>query len=209
MTEPNRKQAQKEQTRRRMVDAASRSFRAHGYAGIGVDAVAKAAGSTSGAFYAHFGSKTAAFEAAVASGLDEVIEALPGIQAEHGTEWVRVFADYYLGRAHREDLACGCAMTTLSPEVVRAGAETRELYEARMKKIVKLAAKGLAGGGKGERRSRAWAMLGTLIGGLTLARAVRDEALAEEIAASVRAAAVATAGATRVRPGGTPLDEPD
>ncbi len=192
-----RKQEQKEETRQRMLAAASRSFRSHGFAGIGVDAIAKAAGVTSGAFYAHFVSKDGAFTAALNVGLDEVIEAVPKFQRDAGPAWVQDFADYYLGRAHREDLACGCAMTTLSPEVVRAGPETHAAYEAKMTKIADLVADGLEGSSKDERRARAWAMISVLIGGLTLARAVESGDLAEEIANAVREAAVRTAGSTR------------
>ena len=101
------KPTKKEQTRERMLDAASQSFRAHGYAGVGVDSIAKAAGVTSGAFYAHLGSKDGAFRAALERGLDEVIVAIPQFQNEHGSKWVEAFADYYLGKAHRDDLACG------------------------------------------------------------------------------------------------------
>lgn len=98
------KSGQKEETRQRMLEAASRSFRSHGYAGIGVDGIAKAAGVTSGAFYTHFGSKDAAFQAAVAAGLDEVIASVPRFQRTHGKDWVEAFSDYYVGRPHREDL---------------------------------------------------------------------------------------------------------
>jgi len=192
-----RQQQRKEETRRRMLAAASRSFRAQGFSGVGVDAIAKAAGATSGAFYAHFGSKDGAFEAALVAGLDEVIEGIAKFRAEAGSDWVRGFAEYYLGRAHRADLACGCAMATLSPEVVRAGAETHAAYEAKMTRIADLVADGLAGGSRGERRARAWAMLGVLIGGLTLARAVESPQLAHEIATAVREAAVKAAGDAR------------
>lgn len=187
----------KQQTRERMLDAAGRCFRSSGYAGIGVDGIAKAAGVTSGAFYAHFGSKDGAFGAALAAGLDEVIAAIPKYQQEFGSGWVQAFADYYLGKAHRDDLACGCAMTTLSPEVVRAEPDVHAAYEAKMSRIVDLVADGLAGGSGEDRRARAWTMLGTLIGGLTLARAVKKRKVAEEIASSTRAAAVAAAGAVR------------
>jgi len=189
--------SKKEETHKRMLDAAGRCFRSHGFAGIGVDGIAKAAGVTSGAFYAHLGSKGGAFAAALDVGLDEVIESLPKLQRDTGSEWVRAFADYYLGQAHRDDLACGCAMTTLSPEVVRAGSETHAAYEAKMTQIASLVANGLAGGSEGERHARAWAMLGTLIGGLTVARAVASADLSEEIASAVREAAVKTAGKVR------------
>lgn len=180
----------KEQTRERMLDAASRSFRSHGFAGVGVDAIAKAAGVTSGAFYAHLGSKEGAFHAALELGLDEVIRAIPRYRSEYGADWVRAFVDYYLGKPHRDDLARGCAMTTLSPEVVRSGTEAKALFEAKMKKIAGLIADGLAGGDGEQRLSRAWSMLGILIGGLTLARSMKSNRQAEQIAMSIRRAAV-------------------
>ncbi len=188
------KMTKREQTRLRMLEAAGREFRSNGYAGIGVDGVAKAAGVTSGAFYAHFESKDGAFEAAVGAGLDEVIEAVPVFQREHGPAWIQAFADYYLGKPHRDDLASGCAMTTLSPEVVRASPALHTVYEEKMRKIASLVAQSLSGGTEHERMARAWAMLGTLIGGLTISRAVHDNTTAQQIADAVRASAVVAAG---------------
>ena len=60
----------KEETHQRMLEAVGCGFRDRGYAGIGVDGLAKTAGVTSGAFYAHFGSKGEAFDVALAAGLD-------------------------------------------------------------------------------------------------------------------------------------------
>jgi len=185
----------KEQTRARILDAASQSFRSSGYAGTGVDGIAKAAGVTSGAFYAHFGSKDGAFEAALAAGMDEVIESIPNFQREFGPDWVGDFADYYLGEAHRNDLAYGCAMTTLSPEVARADPNIHTAYEAKMNRIVGLIADGLDGGSEDARNARAWAMLSTLVGGLTLSRAVANSDIANGIAAAARTAAVAASEA--------------
>ena len=181
----------KEQTRARILDAASQSFRSSGYAGTGVDGIAKTAGVTSGAFYAHFGSKDGAFEAALAAGLDQVIQSIPNFQAEFGAAWVGAFADYYLGEAHRNDLACGCAMTTLSPEVARADPDVHMAYEAKMNRIVCLIADGLNGNSKEARHTQAWAMLSTLIGGLTLSRAVANPDIANRIAKAAHAAALA------------------
>ncbi|MEA3274459.1 MAG: TetR/AcrR family transcriptional regulator [Pseudomonadota bacterium] len=191
------KAGQKEETRRKMLEAAGRSFRRYGYSGIGVDGLAKAAGVTSGAFYSHFGSKDAAFDAALAAGLDEVIEAVPKFQSEHGADWVEAFAQYYLGKPHRSDLACGCAMATLTPEVIRSGPEVHAAFEKKMTLIADLVAHGLAGGSDEDRRARAWAMLGVLIGGLTVARAMKSGKAADEVAEAVQAAAIKAAGRTR------------
>lgn len=187
----------KEETRRKVLAAASRGFREHGFAGIGVDGLAKAAGVTSGAFYAHLGSKDGAFEQALAAGLDEVVAAIPAFQKDHGKDWVKSFADYYLSRAHRSDLACGCAMATLTSEVVRSGAQAHALYETGMIAIAGLIAQGLAGGSQEDRLQRAWSMLGVLIGGINVARAMKSAKAADQVADAIKAAAIKAAGRTR------------
>jgi AcrR family transcriptional regulator len=191
------KLSKKQETRKRIINAASRGFRSNGYAGIGVDGIAKEAGVTSGAFYAHLGSKDGAFEAALSVGLDEVITAIPEFQLEHGKEWLAAFSDYYLGQTHRDNLSCGCAMTTLSPEVVRTKPELHAKYEEKMSQIVELMALGLIGNSHQECLSRAWAVLGILIGGLTMARAVASIKTADQIASSISIAAINAAGQTK------------
>ncbi|WP_108810690.1 TetR family transcriptional regulator [Sphingorhabdus sp. Alg231-15] len=181
----------KRRTREKMISAASRNFRQSGYNGVGVDTIARDAEVTSGAFYAHLKSKDAAFEIAVNVGLDEVIAAIPKYQSEHGKDWVRAFADYYLGKPHRDDLACGCAMTTLSPDVVRTNDHIRKSYENRMSVISGLIAQGLSGKNDEQRQEKAWMLLSILIGGLTLARAVKSKKLASGISASAKTAALA------------------
>jgi len=177
-----------------VVDAAGRGFRKHGYSGIGVDGLAKAAGVTSGAIYSHFGSKGGAFDAALEAGLDEVIEGIPKFQQEYGADWIREFAEYYLGERHRNDLECGCAMASLTAEVVRSGTEVHAAFEEKMSKIADLVAQGLAGGSLGERRGRAWAMLGILIGGINVARAMKTPTAADEVSDAIKASAIEAAG---------------
>ncbi len=190
MTKVNKKQ----ETRKRIINAASQGFRSKGYAGIGVDGIAKEAGVTSGAFYAHLGSKDGAFEAALTAGLDEVIVAVPEFQLQNSQDWIKAFSEYYLGQDHRDNLSCGCAMTTLSPEVVRTKPEFHAIYEEKMLTIVKLMAKGFEGSSHEECISRAWVVLGILIGGLTMARAVNSVETANQVANSITKAAISAAG---------------
>jgi AcrR family transcriptional regulator len=193
------KLTKRERTHQKILEAAGRNFRRHGYAGIGVDGIAQAAGVTSGALYAHFGSKDWVFVAALEQGLEEVIDAIPVFQRDHGDKWVVAFADYYLSVDHRQDLECGCAMTTLSLEVVRQEPSLHEVYEEKMGTIISLIARGLSPPSEekevDDREGRGWAFLSTLIGGLTVSRAVADPDLAALIAASVHGAAIAAAGA--------------
>jgi len=194
------KSTKKQNTKNRIILAASHGFRSHGFAGVGVDGIAKSAGVTSGAFYAHLGSKDGAFEAALLLGLDEVVAAVTEMQHEYGKGWIVALAEYYLGEEHRENRESGCAMTTLSPEVARTTPKLRAIYEAKVQEIVLLMAEGLAGDSKDECVSRAWAVLGILIGGLTLARAVESGGTAERISASIKDAAINAAKKTKKLP---------
>ena len=188
-----KQQLRKAETHRALLSASSRAFRSEGFAGVGVDAIAKAAGATSGAFYAHLGSKDGAFHAALDLGLEEVIETVPAYQEKHGSDWMEAFARYYLGAAHRKDRACGCAMTAMSPDVARAKPETRALYDQKMQTIATLIARGLPGDSDDMRVTRAWAFLSVLIGALTTARALSDEQLAEAVTAAALPVALAAA----------------
>lgn len=189
-----KQQVRKAETQKSLLSAASRSFRSKGYAGVGVDGIARAAGATSGAFYSHLGSKDRAFLAALELGLDEVIETVPDYQRRYNSSWPEAFARYYLGSTHRRDLACGCAMTALSPDVVRSNDETRELYEHKMKTIAELIAKGLEGESDDERLIKAWAFLSILIGALTTSRAMASEDQADAVASAAFTSAMTVVG---------------
>ncbi|SDZ34043.1 transcriptional regulator, TetR family [Jannaschia faecimaris] len=181
-----------EQTRIRLIESASNGFRRAGYAGVGVDSIAKEAGVTSGAFYAHMGSKDGAFRAALCSSLDQVLVTLPKFREEHGDDWPIAFADYYLGTEHRMDTENGCAMAGLSPDVVRAGDDVKQEYAALMRRIALEVAKGIPGDGQQtEKLDKAWAFLSTLIGALTIARAAGSDAVVSRICAAGKSAALA------------------
>ena len=189
-----------ERTRAALIGSAARGFRKEGYAGLGVDSIAKDAGVTSGAFYAHLGSKNGAFRVVLEAGLGEVVDTLPKYRAEHGDQWPQAFVDYYLGTAHRADVECGCAMTGLTPDVVRADAETRADYAHRMDAIVVEIVKGLPEHGPGDdAEARAWGFISALVGGLTLARAVGPGKAADVIAETSKVSALAVLG--HVTPG--------
>ena len=182
----------KEQTRERILNAASRSFRTRGYSGIGVDGLTKAAGVTSGAFYGHFRSKEEAFLATVVAGLDEYRANVEAFQANNGEDWIVALVDYYLSPGHRKDLACGCALPTLSPEVVRSSdSQVRSAYQTGLLRLAETVTVGLTTGTQTEKRDDTWVLLSLLVGGVTLARAVWEETLAEQISAAVYRVAIA------------------
>ncbi|AKJ30051.1 TetR/AcrR family transcriptional regulator [Caldimonas brevitalea] len=177
----------------RILLAAGRGFRKRGYEGIGVDGLAKEAGVTSGAFYVHFGSKAEAFKEAVLAGLRDLQAGVERFQAEHGPGWIEAFVDFYLSDKRTCDLSEACALQSLTPEVVRAEATVRDLYQSELAKVIDVIAKGLPQPNAAERRNSAWALISMLSGAVTIARAMHDAPQAAKVAKAVRPAAIAVA----------------
>lgn len=167
---------QKKLTHERMLGAAGESFRKHGYGGIGVDGLAKAAGVTSGAFYKHFSSKSAAFAEVIKAGLSEVVAGVGQFREAHGKNWWKAFADFYVGERRLNELNNSCSLQSLSGEAMRGDEQVRVNFEASLMEIVEAT---------GDDFETAIANLSLLIGGVTLARAVQDPALADRIAKAV------------------------
>jgi len=177
----------KETARRKILSAVGRGFRRRGYDGIGVDGLAKEAGVTSGAFYGHLDSKGDAFEAAALAGLVELREAVERFRAEGGADWLGRFVDFYLSTKRTCELGESCALQSLTPEVARAGRETRVAYEVELLRVVEAMAAGLPGKAPAGRRKLAWTVLAALSGGVTLARATDDAKVGLQIAAALKA----------------------
>ncbi len=179
-----------EATRARVLEACERAFREHGFGGIGVEGLSRAAKVTTGAFYNHFPSKAAAFAAVVTAGVARAGAGLDFGRRTFGADWLTAAAGYYLSAGHRRDVAGGCALPSLSGEVARADPQTRIAYETELAKVAAMVAEGLPGGPD---RRAAWPVLAQLVGGVLLARAVQDQGLAQEIADAVMAAVPAGA----------------
>ena len=172
----------REQTRAKILRAAGKVFRRQGYHAAGVDKVMEEAGLTAGGFYAHFASK----EALLAETLAPTAAGDPrGEPIEHltGRAWAEAFVEHYLSPAHLVNAEDGCPLPPLVSEVARADGSVKAGFEA----IVGSLATRLhdqAGGNVSE--DRALAVLSLCIGGIGVARAVQDRALAEQILAACR-----------------------
>ncbi len=182
-----------EETRQRVLDAAGRQFRLHGFGGIGIDGLTKAAGVTSGAFYGHFRTKADAFRAVAVQGLERLLSGLERFRTQNSSGWLDAFARFYLSSEHRKDVGGGCALPSLTAEVGRAAPAARAEFEAELLRIADAVIAGLPAGDQSNREA-AWPILALLAGGTMLARAVKDEVTAEQISEAVLAAVRREAG---------------
>lgn len=177
---------QKEETRKKIQAAASRSFRQNGYAGIGIDGLAKEAGVTSGAFYKHFPSKKAAFESAVVSGMEEIHQAIRAFRDDYGNDWWKSFAEFYMTEKRTCAAAESCGFQSLTPEIVHSDIELKQKYDDLLLQLALSA----NGNPDTEISSDIWIKLALLLGGLTLARAVESPELSEKIGNAVKSSSI-------------------
>jgi TetR/AcrR family transcriptional repressor of nem operon len=118
-----------------------------------------------------------------------------GDPAERGRR-LRELVAVYLSAEHCQGVADGCVMPALSADVSRAGAHVRETYQRRMTELVAVLASAMAGTPR-EQEQHAWAAVATIVGAVTVARALPpgDEARAvldaafAEVVAMVRGSA--------------------
>lgn len=174
----------KVQTRQRILVAAGRSFRKGGFGGVGIDGLAKEAGVTSGAFYVHFDSKAVAFRESVRQGMHELKEGVLHFQSLHGAAWWPEFVKFYLGFKRTCDLSESCALQSLSPEIGRSDGDSRAVFEEGLRDVAETILAGPRSREVPLDLEATLVALASLIGAVTLARAVGSDALSAQIAES-------------------------
>jgi TetR/AcrR family transcriptional repressor of nem operon len=168
------------ENRERIVETAARMFRQNGFDGIGLDAIMREAGLTHGGFYRHFSSK----EELAAKAVERALRGSEERQGRFTT--LDELVDDYLSDRHRLDRANGCALAALGCDMARQSEGVRRGLTAYLRERLERLTGMVRGGTAASRRKRAIATLAGMIGALTLARAVSDSDLAEEILAAAR-----------------------
>jgi AcrR family transcriptional regulator len=177
-----------EQTRERIVEAASRLFREQGIAAVGLAKIMGDVGLTVGTFYTHFKSKEALVRETLLRSLDARHEEVE--QAVRSGADIENVIRAYLSPEHRDAAGTGCTVAALASEVARHPRATRHTFASHNALTLDaLAAYLSARQGKRVVRADAAALLGLLAGTLQLARAIPDRAESDAILeAGIRAA---------------------
>ena len=176
---------QKIKTHKRIVAIASKRFREKGLAGFGIAELMKEAGLTVGGFYKHFGSRDDLVAEAVSSAFGAWKSQVDAAASGGPPVSYAKLIDDYLNEAHRSNPGAGCAFSALAPEIARSDKQTRALASEQIRNDVELIAALIPGKDKRTARSRAILTFSALVGAMSLARAVSDEALSREILRTV------------------------
>ena len=171
----------KPKTRKRIVDAAKRMFKLHGYDGVGVNRIMGEAGLTHGGFYAHFSGKEELFAEVVSwFGPSEKIHK-KSLSAESTPEYnLKAFVRSYLSKTHMNDVNEGCPLASLTMEVSRAGPVVRRSYTQALWGAVNRFRSQMTQR-EISTEAAAYSTLAICIGGMALARAVDSSETAEAI----------------------------
>lgn len=188
----------KDATRQRIIDTASRQFRENGVAAVGIAGIMSGAGLTNGAFYAHFSSKEDLVETVLVNALRRREERLR--TASEANEGLEAVIRDYLNPGHRDRPSGGCPTAALVAEVARHPKATRDAFTEKVSTFIELITTQIRNGSTDERRRRAIAVYGMMVGTLQIARAVNDRKLSDEILESGVSGALALAGGETAPP---------
>ena len=187
--------SKKEETRERILRAAARAIRKHGYEGVGVADVMKEAGLTHGGFYAHFKSRDALLAAAVdQEGVESSEYLTRAIAAAKSGQELTALVDAYLSDGHVAAPEQGCAVAAAGSEVPRQEAQVRRAASRRIKDFIGLIERQFPEWGKSAAHDKAMGIAATLVGSVVLARAVDDPQLSKRIRKAARELIRASAG---------------
>ncbi len=181
------KTERKERSHERIVASAGSLMRERGISGASVADVMEGAGMTVGGFYAHFPSK----RDLVLEALRETLRKsrallLADATGKQGAEWVSAVARSYLSRSHRDNPQSGCPLPAILGEAAREDAEVREALAAEIEDTIEEISSRLVEEGAGDPRGEALAALSTMVGGLTLARALAGTPLSDAVLRACR-----------------------
>lgn len=171
----------KRQTRDRIIEVAAAAFRQNGISELGVAEIMERAGLTHGGFYAHFASKEDLLIEALryaSAEANEMLETEASPEDESRPPALLDAARTYLSSFHLEHLEKGCPIAGLGPELERSGQKVRRTFSTEIsKRLEKLY--NLTTGSAKKRSRQAAGALACMVGGLIVARGIKESERAE------------------------------
>jgi len=169
----------KQEVRKKLMASSRAVAKSGGFETTGVDALMDAIGMTGGAFYSHFPSKQALFEALVSEEMNNSADMLGG-HAGSSPDHVARRLRGYLSSFHAENPDKGCALTALGSEIARSSPEVRKAVEASLKRTQKNWADRIGDA------DAAWALIAQCVGAVMLARVIESANTRKELLAANR-----------------------
>jgi TetR/AcrR family transcriptional regulator, transcriptional repressor for nem operon len=172
----------------RILDIAAARIRRDGIDRLAVAEIMKEAGLTHGGFYRHFDSREQLVAEAAQRALSLGSAWTMAAGKLGGERGYTALVDGYLSTWHRDHPESGCGVAGVAADAARDGGPARGSYTRQVKECLAVLADliGNPDGQAGERE--AVLTLSVLVGAISMARAVDDPELSEQIMANAAAA---------------------
>jgi TetR/AcrR family transcriptional repressor of nem operon len=173
------------ENREHLLAVALTEFREHGFDGVGVADVMKAAGMSLGSFYGYFDSKEQLVAETSARAMSGTKDLITGFLCKDNPEALSEMVDGYLSSGHRDNLSGGCALAALGSEMTHQPESVRRGITTELLALLTDTGGYLAGPTKAARDNSAISLMASLVGGLMLSRMVDDPKLSDRILKAV------------------------
>ena len=182
--------------KRKIIESARKLFNRYGFESVSLSQIMAGAGLTHGGFYSYFKGKSDLYAAVLGCFFTDPKwkSCWEGVHVDLsstdvGPQVVRA----YLSRQHFEDVENSCPMVALPTDVARSGKGARLAFETVFKAMVSVLERGILQDVQ-RRRTTAQSIAALAIGGMVVARAMVDRALADQLRAACMAVALDLGG---------------
>ncbi|MEO8314981.1 MAG: TetR/AcrR family transcriptional regulator [Pseudomonadota bacterium] len=191
--------------RAKIVASARRLFNCHGFDSVSVKQIMAGAGLTHGPFYGYFKSKSDLYSEVLGCFFTDPDwkNRWEGVQVDLDSDGAGAqIVQAYLSRQHFDDIENSCPMAALPTDVRRSSRAVKGAFEnvylamvAALERRVKESHQ--------SKSVRAQAISALCVGGLVLARAIRNEAVADELRSACMKVALELGGWNKAKTGKT------
>jgi AcrR family transcriptional regulator len=182
--------------KKRIIDSARKLFNRHGFDNVSLKQIMAGAGLTHGVFYSYFKNKSDLYVEVLACFLTDPDwkNCWEGVHVDlSSTDAGAQVVQAYLSRQHFEDVENSCPMVALPTDVARSSETARRAFETVFSAMVAVLEQSLTEKGR-QPRATAQAIAALSIGGMVVARAMVDRAVADELRDSCMAMALKLGG---------------
>jgi TetR/AcrR family transcriptional repressor of nem operon len=173
------------ENREQILETAARLLRKHGFEGIGVADIMKAAGLTHGGFYRNFASKDDLAVKASERAIADTKALLKDGLAQQPKDPFRELIERYVSSTHRDDPGSGCILPALAVDAARSDDPAlRAVFITAIQYYLDQIAK-LSSANPGATGRHPAAILSEMVGAVILSRVIADASPAESLIAAV------------------------
>jgi len=181
-------QAAKAASHDRILGIAAARIRRDGVDGLAVAELMREAGLTHGGFYRHFDSRELLVAEAAQRALSEGSAWTIAAGQIGGQRGYTALVDGYLSARHRDHPESGCGVAGVAADVARAGGSARASYTRQVQECLAVLADLIDNPDREVGEREAVLTLSVLVGAISMARAVDDPDLSQQILTNAAAA---------------------